>query len=139
MAASTGTDSKPSANQKWESRAVLRLIEAGSIAECPQCGERVKFRARHRDQQVICNVYEGGVWKRVEQFHEHCYDDAGKPHGEAIHKPMRRKSRSAKPAETTDPSATDDETTSAGEAGGKSDSGSDSKSGADDGNKSIEK
>lgn len=97
MAASTGTESKSSSVNNWESRAVLRLIEAGSMAECPLCGERVKFRARHRDQQVICNVYEGGVWKRVEQYHEHCYEEADKPHGEAIHKPMRRKGRSAKP------------------------------------------
>ena len=68
----------------WESRAVIKLIEAGSAAECPYCLERVKFRARHRDQQVICNVYEKGVWKRVEQFHLDCYDQAGSPHGEAV-------------------------------------------------------
>lgn len=68
----------------WESRAVLRLIEAGSTAECPHCEERVKFRARHRDQQVICNVYVDGVWNRVEQYHEECYDQAGSPHGEAV-------------------------------------------------------
>ena len=68
----------------WESRAVVKLIEAGSAAECPHCLERVKFRARHRDQQVICNVYEDGVWQRVEQFHLDCYDDAGSPHGEAV-------------------------------------------------------
>jgi len=67
----------------WESRAIIKLIEAGSAAECPHCGERVKFRARHRDQQVICNVYEGGVWKRVEQYHLECYEQAGSPHGEA--------------------------------------------------------
>lgn len=121
MAASTGTDSKPPANQKWESRAVLRLIEAGSIAECPHCGERVKFRARHRDQQVICNVYEGGVWKRVEQYHEHCYEEADKPHGEAIHKPMRRKSRSAKPADNADKDSSTDtnESTSSSANGAK--------------------
>ncbi len=108
MAASTDTESKPPANQNWESRAVLRLIEAGSIAECPHCGERVKFRARHRDQQVICNVYESSVWKRVEQFHEHCYEEADKPYGEPIHKPMRRKSRSAKPPETSESSTDGD-------------------------------
>ncbi len=60
---------------------MLRLIEAGSTAECPHCGERVKFRARHRDQQVICNVYVDGVWNRVEQYHAECYDDAGTPYG----------------------------------------------------------
>ncbi len=68
----------------WESRAVIKLIEAGSAAECPHCLERVKFRARHRDQQVICNVYEDGNWLRVEQYHLECYEQAGSPHGEAI-------------------------------------------------------
>lgn len=69
--------------ERWESRAVLRLIEAGSMAECPHCNERVKFRARHRDQQVICNVYEDGVWKRVEQYHEECYGKIDEPYGPA--------------------------------------------------------
>jgi DNA-directed RNA polymerase subunit RPC12/RpoP len=68
--------------QVWESRAVIRLIEAGCAAECPHCGERVKYRARHRDQQVICNVYHDGVWQRVEQYHLDCYRDAGYPHGD---------------------------------------------------------
>ena len=71
------------ADRIWESRAVTRLIEAGCTADCPYCLERVKFRARHRDQQVICNVYENGVWQRVEQYHEACYTEAGEPYGEA--------------------------------------------------------
>lgn len=70
--------------QVWESRAVIKLIEAGSAAECPHCLERVKFRARHRDQQVICNVYESGAWLRVEQYHLECYGEADSPHGEAL-------------------------------------------------------
>lgn len=74
------------AKKTWESRAVVRLIEAGSTAECPECGERVKFRARHRDQQVICNVYVDGVWDRVEQYHAECYETAEQPHGEPIKK-----------------------------------------------------
>jgi len=74
------------AAKKWRSRAVLRLIEAGSTAECPHCEERVKFRARHRDQQVICNVYIDGVWNRVEQYHAECYEEAGDPHGKPIKK-----------------------------------------------------
>ena len=92
MAASSATKKAPKSKstkkkaEKWESRAVLRLIEAGSTAECPHCGERVKFRARHRDQQVICNVYVDGKWDRVEQYHEECYSDAGEPHGEAVKK-----------------------------------------------------
>lgn len=92
MAARSGSSTKAPKSKgakanKWKSRAVLRLIEAGSTAECPHCGERVKFRARHRDQQVICNVYVGGKWDRVEQYHDECYVEAGEPHGEAIHKP----------------------------------------------------
>lgn len=43
----------------------------------------MKFRARHRDQQVICNVYDKGVWQRVEQYHADCYTDAEQPYGEA--------------------------------------------------------
>ncbi len=69
-------------DQVWESRAVARLIEAGCSADCPHCEERVKFRARHRDQQVICNVYKDGVWLRVEQFHLECYGEADFPYGE---------------------------------------------------------
>ena len=78
------SDSSKSPAKAWESRAVIKLIEAGSAAECPHCLDRVKFRARHRDQQVICNVYEDGVWKRVEQYHLECYGDADSPHGEAV-------------------------------------------------------
>ncbi|MGH1490724.1 MAG: hypothetical protein ACRBK7_15260 [Acidimicrobiales bacterium] len=74
----------PAPPQVWESRAVVKLIEAGSAAECPHCQERVKFRARHRDQQVICNVYKGGAWQRVEQFHLECYTEAEFPHGEPV-------------------------------------------------------
>jgi DNA-directed RNA polymerase subunit RPC12/RpoP len=84
--ASTAQKKSPraeSTSATWESRAVVRLIEAGSMAECPYCNERIKFRARHRDQQVICNVYEDGVWQRVEQYHFECYEPAGQPHGEA--------------------------------------------------------
>ena len=86
-----GTTKKPAkkaaakkpAPRKWESRAVTRLIEAGSMTECEHCGERVKFRARHRDMQVICNVYTKGVWTRVEHYHDECYVKAGEPFGPA--------------------------------------------------------
>jgi hypothetical protein len=63
------------------SRAVTRLIEAGCMAECQHCEERVKFRARHRDLQVICNIYKGKVWQRVEHYHADCYPLAGEPYG----------------------------------------------------------
>jgi hypothetical protein len=66
----------------WKSRAVLRAIEAGSAVTCVRCGEHVKFRAKVRARQVICNVYSKGVWQRVEHFHEECYRKAGSPHGQ---------------------------------------------------------
>jgi hypothetical protein len=83
--ASTSRSKKKAAakpkTQKWKSRAVTRLIEAGSMTECEHCGERVKFRARYRDVQVICNVYTKGVWERVEHYHEDCYVLADEPFG----------------------------------------------------------
>lgn len=82
MATKSKTPATDTAERAWESRAVSRLIEAGCTADCPHCEERVKFRARHRDQQVICNVYDDGVWQRVEQYHAECYEAAGQPYGE---------------------------------------------------------
>lgn len=66
-----------------ESRAVARPIEAGSYVDCASCGERVKFQAKVRLMQVICNVYVDGRWIRVEHFHEACYTESGEPHGSA--------------------------------------------------------
>lgn len=54
------------------------------MTECSYCEERVKFRARERHQQVICNVYIDGAWDRVEHFHEPCYAEAGKPFGDPV-------------------------------------------------------
>jgi hypothetical protein len=68
---------------KRRSRAVVRAIEAGSSAECACCGERVKFQAKVKAQQVICNVYVKGRWDRVEHFHKECYETTGEPYGEA--------------------------------------------------------
>ena len=76
------TLAKTATKTAWKSRAVTRLIEAGSMTECVHCGERVKFVARERHQQVICNVYVDGRWNRVEHFHAPCYLEAGEPHGE---------------------------------------------------------
>lgn len=69
---------------KWQSRAVTRLIEAGSMTECKHCEERVKFKAREKHQQVICNVYLDGRWDHVEHFHAPCYEEAGRPFGEPV-------------------------------------------------------
>jgi hypothetical protein len=68
-------------SKKWKSRAVTRMVEPGSTVECAHCGERVKFQARMRHQQVICNVYVNGRWDRVEHYHAPCYDHADAPHG----------------------------------------------------------
>jgi len=65
------------------SRAVTRTVEAGNSACCALCGQLVKFRARQRHTQVIANVYSEGLWVRVEHFHSECYEDAGRPYGNA--------------------------------------------------------
>lgn len=67
----------------WKSRAVVRDIQAGSSDDCEHCGQRIKFQAKVRGQQVICNVYRRGVWKQVEHFHLACYIAADEPHGQA--------------------------------------------------------
>ena len=77
----TSTQSSKPTNEKWASRAVSRPIEAGSTVECGHCGERVKFQAKLRLQQVICNVYVDGRWDRVEHFHAACYEEGDDPHG----------------------------------------------------------
>jgi hypothetical protein len=67
----------------FKSRAVVRSVEAGSSAICAACDEQVKFAAKVRRQQVICNVYVNGKWDRVEHYHYECYEAAGEPHGSA--------------------------------------------------------
>jgi len=69
---------------KWESRAVLRTVEAGNSVDCMVCGERIKFRAKIRQYQAICNVYEKGKWSHVEHFHDECYVEAGQPFGKPV-------------------------------------------------------
>lgn len=66
-----------------KSRAVLRDVEAGSSVDCAHCGERVKFQAKVRNKQAICNIYVSGVWNRVDHYHQACYIEAGSPYGEA--------------------------------------------------------
>ncbi len=75
----TKTAKKPTS--RLTSRAVIRNIEAGSSAECVGCGDRVKFQAKLRLQQAICNVYVDGQWDRVEHYHLRCYQEAGEPYG----------------------------------------------------------
>lgn len=68
---------------KLGTRAVLRSIDAGCAATCAACLQHIKFSAKVKRQQVICNVYEKGKWARIEHFHQECYVEAGNPHGEA--------------------------------------------------------
>jgi hypothetical protein len=78
----------------WTSRAVVRIIEAGSATSCAACGAPIKFQVRVKGTQVICNVYEDQRWARVEHYHEDCYLDAGSPHGEPdTSQPLRQKRR----------------------------------------------
>jgi hypothetical protein len=74
-----------------KSRAVIRNILPGEQATCPYCGERVKFRAKHRANQVICNVYQQGIWTRVEHYHIECYVQAREPHGVADDSQLHRR------------------------------------------------
>ncbi len=66
-----------------KSRAVVRDVEAGCSVDCSRCGERVKFQAKVRNKQVICNIYKRRKWNRVEHFHLSCYEEAGSPYGVA--------------------------------------------------------
>ncbi len=74
---------------------MLREVEPGSTVECVHCGERVKFQAKMRHKQVICNVYVGRRWDRVEHFHESCYTEADLPHGVVDPTPPLRRRSSA--------------------------------------------
>ena len=57
---------------------------------CTTCDEQVKFKAKVKMQQVICNVYVNGKWDRVEHYHFECYETAGAPYGEpAANAPTR--------------------------------------------------
>ena len=78
------TDPTKQVKIKKVSRAVTRLVEPGSQVDCMHCDERVKFQAKMRHQQVICNVYEKNKWVRVEHFHADCYKEAKQPFGKPI-------------------------------------------------------
>ena len=58
-----------------------RSVEAGNSAACAHCGAPIKFAAKVRARQVIANVYDEGVWQRVEHFHAECYVEAREPYG----------------------------------------------------------
>jgi hypothetical protein len=73
---------RAAATKRWKSRAVLRRIEAGSSVNCVGCEDHIKFSAKNKVNQVICNVYRKGAWVRVEHFHEACYSQADQPYGQ---------------------------------------------------------
>jgi hypothetical protein len=93
------TTTKSRTTKSTGSRAVLRDVEPGSTVECIHCDERVKFQAKVRHKQVICNVYEDGKWNRVEHFHAPCYELAGEPHGPVDTTPVVKARRSAPAAD----------------------------------------
>lgn len=81
--ATSAKDAKP-VKIKKVSRAVTRLVNPGSQVECAHCHERIKFQAKMRHQEVICNVYEKSKWVRVEHYHADCYKLAKEPFGKPI-------------------------------------------------------
>jgi hypothetical protein len=44
----------------------------------------VKFKAKTKALQVVCNVYVDGKWNRVEHYHFDCYMQAGEPYGTPV-------------------------------------------------------
>ena len=76
------------------SRAVLRRVEAGSMAICKHCDQQVKFAAKIHRFQTIANVYVDGHWSRVEHFHEECYVEAGEAYGPVVDQDVSRKTAS---------------------------------------------
>jgi hypothetical protein len=82
-------------------RAVVRTIDAGSSTICERCEQPVKFSAKVKRHQVICNVYVKGAWDRVEHFHLECYLEGGSPYGEvdANSAPPPRRVQQAREAE----------------------------------------
>ena len=79
---STTETTTASRSKNWKSRAVTRTVDAGNSAYCAVCDELIKFRARIRAEQIICNVYVKNRWDRVEHYHPDCYEQANNPYGE---------------------------------------------------------
>ena len=67
-------------------RAVERPIEPGATGTCLGCGTLVKFQARVKGRMVLCNVYVGDRWDRLEVWHKTCYEEAGLVHGPILRK-----------------------------------------------------
>lgn len=65
------------------SRAAIRTVEPGTSTWCHSCEDPIKFNARKKPKEVICNVYDDGQWQGVERYHTPCYEAVGSPYGEA--------------------------------------------------------
>lgn len=63
-------------------RAVSRVLNPGEGMLCAGCDGIVQFKARLKLKRIVCNVYAGGRWDRIEVWHPGCYAEAGQPHGE---------------------------------------------------------
>ncbi len=72
-------------------------MDPGNDAVCVACQEQIRFAARSHQRQVIVNVYEDGVWKRVDHYHEDCYRNMGEPFGPPS-EPISRAERAAERA-----------------------------------------
>lgn len=73
----------PSTKSVFTSRGVRRRVEPGEGNSCATCTQQIRFSSKVAAHQVIANVYENGIWRRVEHFHEECYFSAGTPYGDA--------------------------------------------------------
>lgn len=70
-----------------KTRAVTRAIRPGNESICAWCEEKILYTAVRKLRHVIVNVYEGGKWSHVVQYHvstrleRECYLEAGEPYG----------------------------------------------------------
>lgn len=63
------------------SRGVKRKVTPGEGNQCTACKEAIRFSAKLLTHQIIANVYEDGMWRRVEHYHDNCYETVGLPYG----------------------------------------------------------
>jgi hypothetical protein len=52
---------------------LLKWIPTVHACTLETCGQPIKGKKGKRPS-VCCNVYENGLWNRVEHFHPECYD-----------------------------------------------------------------
>ncbi len=73
--------------------AVRMPMDGGTMYECDAewCEDKIKFMAKalaakslHSAGVVICNVYEGDRWDRMECYHPDCYVGVGEPYGDVL-------------------------------------------------------